>query len=389
MFMKKTSRRSFLAQTGVTAAGIAIAPTFLSNKAIPKTKYTGKKLNVTLVGLGRYAAILADGLQESQYCKLAGVVTGHPEKGEAWKKQYNIPDKNIYNYENFDSIVNNKDIDVIYIVLPNAMHKEYTIRAAKAGKHVICEKPMAISSQECNEMIEACKQAGVQLAIGYRLHYEPYNLEMKRLGQDKVFGEVRYVEAGLGYQTINFEGTNAGKDFNINDPLEWRLNKRWSGGGALMNLGVYCVQASRYILGENPTSVSAQYGTVHDAKRFAQVEETILWQANFPGGAVANCNTSYGYNIDRLYASAANGFFELAPAISYGPFKGASSNGDMHFPDINQQAAQLDGIGKLILENKALPDHISGKEGLIDLCVIEAIYKAANTGSKVDVVYSM
>ncbi len=385
--MKKTSRRSFLTQTAITAAGIAIAPSILSNKIINKPKYTGKKLNIALVGLGRYAAILADGLQASQYCTLAGVVTGHAEKGEAWKKQYNLPDKNIYNYENFDSIANNKDIDVIYVVLPNAMHKEYTIRAAKAGKHVICEKPMAISSKECIEMIEACKQAGVQLAIGYRLHYEPYNLEMKRLGQQKVFGEVRYVEAGLGYQTINFEGANAGKDFNINDPLEWRLNKRWSGGGALMNLGVYCVQAGRYILGENPVSVTAQYGAIHDARRFAQVEETILWQAQFNSGAVANCNSSYGYNIDRLYAAAANGFFELAPAISYGPFKGTTSNGDMHFADINQQAAQLDGIGKLILENKPLPDHICGKEGLTDLCIMEAIYKAADTAGKVNVEY--
>ncbi|HEY2727865.1 MAG TPA: Gfo/Idh/MocA family oxidoreductase [Parafilimonas sp.] len=385
--MKKTSRRSFIAFTGITAAGIAVVPFFLSNKKIIKPKYNGKKLNVALVGLGRYASILADGLQESTYCQLAGVVTGHLEKGEAWKKKYNLADGNIYNYENFDSIASNKNIDMIYVVLPNSMHKEYTIRAAKAGKHVICEKPMAISSQECVAMVNACKQAGVQLAIGYRLHYEPYNMEMKRLGQEKIFGQVRYVEAGLGYKTINFEGANADKNFDINDPNEWRLNKRWSGGGALMNLGVYCVQASRYILGENPLSVTAQYGKVHDAKRFAQVEETILWQAQFPSGAVASCNTSYGYSIDGLYATADDGFFELSPAISYGPFKGRTSNGEMHFPDINQQAAQLDGIGKLILEKKPLPDHITGKEGLTDLCVIEAIYKAANIGGKVDVVY--
>ncbi len=384
--MQKTTRRSFLTQTGITAAGIAIAPSFLSNKIKSKANYAGKKLNVALVGLGRYAAILADGLQVSEYCKLNGVVTGHPEKGEAWRKKYNLSDENIYNYENFDSITNNKNIDVIYVVLPNSMHKEYTIRAAKAGKHVICEKPMAISSQECKEMIDACNKAGVQLAIGYRLHYEPYNLEMKRLGQQKVFGQVRYVEAGLGYQTINFEGSNS-KPFDINDPNEWRLNKRWSGGGALMNLGIYCVQGTRYILGENPTSVMAQYGPIHDVNRFAQVEETVVWQSQFNSGAIANCNTSYGYNIDRLYASAENGFFQLAPAISYGPFRGTTSNGDMHFADINQQAAQLDGIGKLLIENKPLPDHISGKEGLIDLCVMEAIYTAANTGKKVDVVY--
>ena len=201
--MKKTSRRTFLRSSGVAAAGITLLPNFLT---APSGKlYEGKKLNVALVGLGTYAGILADGLQQSQYCRLAGVVTGHPAKAEAWKKKYNLPDKNIYNYDNFDSVAGNPDIDLIYVVLPNSMHKEYTIRAAKAGKHVICEKPMAISSAECREMIDACKNAGVQLAIGYRLHYEPYNLEMKRLGQEKVFGTVRYVEAGLGYKTINFE----------------------------------------------------------------------------------------------------------------------------------------------------------------------------------------
>jgi predicted dehydrogenase len=371
--------------SGMAGAGIALAPNFLTRRL--SKPYADKKLNVALIGLGNYATILADGLQQSQYCRLAGVVTGHAAKAEAWKKKYNLPDKNIYNYDNFDSIAGNRDIDLVYVVLPNSMHKEYSVRAAKAGKHVICEKPMAISSAECRDMIDACKNAGVQLAIGYRLHYEPYNLEMKRLGQDKVFGMVRYVEAGLGYKTINFESGNAGKDFDINDPSEWRLNKRWSGGGALMNLGIYCVQASRYLLGENPSSVTAQYGTVHDAKRFAQVEETIVWQALFPGGAMASCNTSYGYSIDGIRAIADTGFFELAPAISYGPFKGRTSNGDLHFPDINQQAAQLDGIGKLILENKPLPEHISGKEGLIDLCVMEAIYQAANTGGRVQVKY--
>ena len=384
--MRKTSRRTFLSSSGTAAAGIALLPNLLSARS--GKRHDGKQLNVALVGLGNYAAILADGLQQSQYCRLAGVVTGHEAKAAAWKKKYNLADKNIYHYDNFDSIANNPDIDLVYVVLPNSMHKEYTIRAAKAGKHVICEKPMAISSAECREMIAACKHAGVQLAIGYRLHYEPYNLEMKRLGQEKVLGTVRYVEAGLGYKTINFESSNAGKAFDIDDPSEWRLNKRWSGGGALMNLGVYCLQASRYVLGENPSSVTAQYGTIHDPKRFAQVEETIVWQSLFPGGAMANCNSSYGYSIDGIRAIADDGFFELTPAISYGPFKGRTSKGDLHFPDINQQAAQLDGIGKLILENKPLPDHISGKEGLIDLCVMEAIYHAANTGSRVDVVYA-
>src|SRR5271170_3938105 len=155
--MKRTSRRTFMTASGMAVAGIALVPNVLTRRS--GKIYDGKKLNVALLGLGNYAGILADGLQQSQYCRLAGVVTGHPQKAEAWKKKYHLPDKNIYNYDNFDSIARNPDIDLVYVVVPNSMHKEYTIRAAKAGKHVICEKPMAISAKECAEMIDACKKA--------------------------------------------------------------------------------------------------------------------------------------------------------------------------------------------------------------------------------------
>ena len=177
----------------------------------------GKKLNIALCGLGRYANIMARGFESSEYCNLAGIITGTPEKEKKWKEQYNIPDKNIYNYQNFDSIKDNKDIDLVYVILPNSMHKEYTIRAAEAGKHVIVEKPMALSEKDCREMIDACSRAGVQLAVGYRLHYEPYNMEIKRLGQEKVFGDVRLIEVSLGY---SLEGT---------DPSDWHLNHELAG----------------------------------------------------------------------------------------------------------------------------------------------------------------
>src|SRR5690606_23331209 len=122
------------------------------------------------------------------HCYLAGIVTGTPAKEKQWASRYNIPEKNIYNYENFDSIALNPDIDIVYVVLPIFMHKEFTIRAAQAGKHVICEKPMAMNVRECEEMIAACTKANRLLSIGYRLHFEPYNMEMMRLGQQKVFG---------------------------------------------------------------------------------------------------------------------------------------------------------------------------------------------------------
>jgi predicted dehydrogenase len=373
--MKNLSRRSFLQKAGIGAGATAVAvtlPSFLAHASSQSKTYDGKKLNIALCGLGRYAGYLAEGIQTTQYCRVAGIVTGTPSKAEDWKKRYNIPQASIYNYENFDQIGNNKDIDLVYVVLPNSMHKEFTIRAAKAGKHVIVEKPMAITEKDCSEMIDACKTSGVQLALGYRLHYEPYNMEIKRLGQERVFGQVRLIEASLGYKS--------------GDPSEWRLKKAMAGGGPLMNLGVYCVQCSRYVLGEEPVSVTAQFGPITNKTLFSEVEESITWQLNFPSGALSTSTSSYNCSVDRFFASADDGFFELSPAISYGPFRGRTSNGEMNFPVINQQGTQCDEIAKVLLANKKLPDHITGEEGLRDVRILQAIYESAGSGKKVSLI---
>jgi predicted dehydrogenase len=370
--MRDMTRRSFLqkASMGASAAAMAITqPSFAQNSLVSNMVLQGKKLNIALCGLGRYAGYLAEGIQTTQYCRVAGIVTGTPAKAEDWKKRYNIPSANIYNYQNFDQIASNKDIDLVYVVLPNSMHKEFTIRAAKAGKHVIVEKPMAITEKDCQEMIEACNKARVQLALGYRLHYEPYNMEIKRLGQEKIFGQVRLIEASLGYKS--------------GDPTEWRLKKAMAGGGPLMNLGVYCVQCCRYVSGEEPVSVTAQFGPVTNKTLFSEVEESITWQLNFPSGLLSTSTGSYNCGVDRFYASADDGFFELSPAISYGPFVGRTSKGEMHFPEINQQGTQCDEIAKVLLANQKLPEHISGEEGKKDVRILQAIYEAARTGKKI------
>lgn len=382
--MKKISRRSFVNKFGVglgASVVITTLPSFLTAPENAKKPYTGKKINIALCGLGNYASMLAEGIEVSEYCHLAGIVSGTPSKAEKWKTKYNIPEKNIYNYQSFDDIKNNPDIDLVYIVMPNGLHKEFTIRAAKAGKNVITEKPMAVSVKDCEEMIKTCNNNNVQLAIGYRLHYEPYHLELKRLGQEKVFGKIRFIEASLGYKTYDTMDTKTIIDKN--DRTEWRLNKKLSGGGPLMDLGIYCIQASRYVLGEEPITVTAQFGHVNDKNRFSETEESISWQMEFPSGATANCNTSCGFNIDRFYATADEGSFELSPALSYGPFEGKTSEKELKFPVINQQKTQLDEICKVLLENKKLPNHITGEEGLKDIKVINAIYKAAETGKKV------
>ncbi len=315
---------------------------------------------------------MAHGLESSQYCRIAGIITGTPAKAAEWEKRYAIPKKNIYNYQNFDEIKNNKDIDVVYVVLPNSMHKEFVIKAAKAGKHVIVEKPMAITVNDCQAMIDACKNAGVQLAVGYRLHTEPNHLEIKRLGQEKVFGQVHLLEASLGYKS--------------DDPNHWHLKKAISGGGPLMDIGIYCVQSSRYVLGEEPIAVTAQFGPVTNKKLFTEVEESITWQLEFPGGAVCNSSSSFKCSIDRFFAAADNGFFELSPGLGYGTYKGTTSKGELNFPIINQQATQCDEIAKVLLEDKILPSHITGAEGIKDIRILQAIYEAAKTGKKISIV---
>lgn len=372
--MRRTtySRRTFMEQIGW---GLGASLTVSSLPAMVRKRagvIDNKKLNIALCGLGRYANVLKGGIAASQSCRLAGIVTGTPAKAAQWKNEFKIPDKNSYTYQNFDQLINNPDIDLVYITLPNGLHKEFTLRAAKAGKHVIVEKPMAFTRKDCQEMIDACQKAGVQLAVGYRLHYDPHHIELKRLGQQKVFGQVRLIEASLGYRLAGIP------------PDDWHLKKAIAGGGPLMNLGVYCIQSSRYVLGEEPVAVTAQFGPVTMPDLFKEVEENITWQLYFPSGAICTSSCTSNCNIDRFYASADEGYFELEPALSYGPFKGRTSEAAFNFPVVNQQAAQIDDIAQHILTNKPLPAHISGEEGRKDIQVIEGIYEAANSGRKVN-----
>jgi predicted dehydrogenase len=251
------------------------------------------------------------------------------------------------------------------VVLPTALHAEYVVRAAQAGKHVICEKPMAVTVEECNRMIAACKEAGKLLSIGYRLHFEPHNQEVMRLDQNKVYGKINLIEADHGLKEV--EG--------------WRIDKALAGGGPLMDVGVYCVQAVRYATGMEPIAVTAQEGYKHDHHKFATVEEAIDWQMEMPDGTIAKCTSSYSEKRNRLRVEAENGWFELDPAYPYHDLKGKTSDGEMNFPDVNQQALQMDDFALCIKEGR--PTSVSGEEGRKDVRILQAIYKAMETGERV------
>ena len=365
------SRRDFLQKITASAFAIPFLPDITERmKAVHGQPYQGPMLRVAIMGLGSYGTRVAEAMRDCKRAKLVGVISGTPAKVKTWQSKYGIPEKNCYNYENFDRIKDNPDIDAVYIITPNGLHKEEAIRVAKAGKHVISEKPMAINAAEGQEMVDACKKANVKLLVGYRMHLEANTLDIIRMRNEGVFGKVMF-----------FQGLSG---FRIGDPAQWRLNKKLSGGGAMMDIGIYSVNGARYMIGEEPMWVTAQETKTNPEKFKEGVDETIQFQFGFPGGAVASCLSTYSMNyLDRFYLNGEKGFAELNPSTGYGPIKGRTHLGELNHPHITHQTVQMDEMAGMILEGKKPLVPMDGEEGLRDLKIIDAIYKAAKEGTKI------
>jgi predicted dehydrogenase len=334
---------------------------------LPQYVRSERKLGVVLVGLGKYSHDhLAPALRQTEFCELVGVVTDDPDEAREWMETYQLPPQNCYDYQTFYTVRNNPNVDVVYVVTPNATHVEYVVQAAEAGKHVICEKPLGISVEDCETMIAACRKAGVQLAVGYRLHFDPTHREAARLGQHQAFGPVKYLELAQGFRVERGDVS--------------RLDPNLSGGGPLMDVGIYCVNAARSVTGEEPVAVTAQWVNTHPDK-FKGMEETLVWQLRFPGGCLANCASTYAGQLGRFYALAEKGWFEIAQPFGYDTPKGRSPEGEWDFHDVYPPALLLDEVAQCILQD--IPNPVPGEEGLRDLRVMEAIYKAAETGREV------
>jgi predicted dehydrogenase len=367
------SRRKFL--QNITASALALPllskqEYFENIDQATKDPYDGPVLRVAIMGLGSYGTRVADAMKDCSRAKLVGVISGTPSKVTTWQAKYGVPEKNCYNYENFDNIKTNPDIDAVYIITPNALHKDEAIRVARAGKHVICEKPMAINAKEGKEMVDACKKANVKLLVGYRMHFEPKTLEVIRMRKEGEFGKILFFQGLTG--------------FRIGDPTQWRLKKELAGGGAMMDIGIYSINGARYMIGEDPIWVTAQE-TKTDKEKFKEgVDETIQFQLGFPGGAVASCLSTYTMNnLDRFFLNGEKGFAEMQPSTAYGPIKGRTNKGELDFPHKTHQTVQMDEMAAMILEGKQAPVPVDGEEGLKDLKIIDAIYTAIKTGKKV------
>ena len=364
-----TSRRNFLGKltaSTIMLSGVSASGSVDESKRIPTVT---QPLRVAIMGLGSYGTRVADAMQACTSAKLTGVVSGSPDKIKLWQKKYGISERNCYSYENLDQIRNNPDIDAVYVITPNGLHKEHTIRVAAAGKHVICEKPMAINAAEAEEMIEACKKNGVHLLIGYRMHFEPKTLEVVQMRAEGAFGKI-----------VFFQGLSG---FRIGDPTQWRLNPVLSGGGAMMDIGIYSINGARYMVGEEPVWVSAQETKTDPEKFKLGIDETITFQLGFPGGAIASCLSTYSADhLDKFFLSGEKGFAEMQPSTGYGPILGRTHKGELNHPHVTHQKFQMDEMAEIILNGKKPVIPVDGHEGLRDMQIIDAIYRAVASGKK-------
>ena len=365
------SRRNFLQTLGASMLAMYIPRQgFASTEEFFDQPYEGPVLRVAIMGLGSYGTRVAEAMQACKMAKLVGVISGTPSKIKNWQSKHNIPESNCYNYENFDLIKDNPEIDAVYVITPNALHHDQVIRVAKAGKHVICEKPMGLNAKEGLEMIEACKKANVKLLVGYRMHFEPKTLEIIRMRREGELGKIMF-----------FQGLSG---FKIGDPNQWRLNKQLAGGGALMDIGIYAINGSRYMVGEEPVWVTAQETKTNPEKFKEGVDETIQFQLGFPSGAIASCLSSYNMsNLDRFFLNGEKGFAELQPSTGYGPIKGRTNKGELNHPHVTHQTVQMEKMASIILAGEPALVPVDGEEALKDLKIIDAIYLAIKTGKKV------
>jgi predicted dehydrogenase len=357
------------------------APTERESQEMPAPLPWDQRVGFAIVGLGRLSLDqILPAFAKSKRCRPVALVSGDRAKASIVASQYGIDSKSLYDYKNYDRLRDDRAVDVVYVVLPNSMHAEYTVRAAQAGKHVLCEKPMANSVTECQQMIDACNQAGKKLMIAYRMQYEPHNREVIRMARAGELGTLK------GFSATNGQAQG--------DPRQWRLSRALAGGGALPDVGIYCLNAARYLTGEEPTEVSALMGSTPGDPRFTEVEEQVEFLLRFPSGVLASCSTSYGYHNSkrfRLLGSAA--WADLDPAF---PYTGQLLRIGRHRPgspsiEIEQRvlepkdhfAQEMDHLAMCVHSN--VRPHTPGEEGMQDMRIIAALYESARGGHPVKI----
>ncbi|MGB9075332.1 MAG: Gfo/Idh/MocA family oxidoreductase [Terracidiphilus sp.] len=347
-------------------AGLAAASSF-----VPAAHaQTGQRpIGWCVVGLGRISMDhFMPGVKMSKSGRIVALVSGHRDKAEKQAAMYGVSSKAIYKYENMDAISDNREIDAVYIALPNSMHAEYTLLSLRAGKHVLCEKPMATSVADAKAMIDTSKTANRKLMIAYRCQFDPLHkkaIEMIRGGQ---LGQIQAIESAFGFNIA------AG---------EWRLDRKLAGGGPLMDVGIYCLNATRYLTGEEPREIKAYSSVLDHDGRFDTVEENVSWTMKFPSGIVAACNTTYGGNMTGYFrVHGSKGSIVMLPAFNYDGMHltgqiGRDQKIDELSPDREPMefTRQADHFAECIWYDRT--PKTPGEEGVRDTALISQIYQAA------------
>ena len=394
---RRAGRRTFLKYAGGIAAGMAPlvvaqaqaqasggparvdfppdhaqseAPEKMPEPSLPPSE----RIGYAVVGLGRLTVgRLLPALAKCKYSRLTALVSGDRAKAQKLAQQYGLSEQSIYDYRSFDRIADNPDVQVVYIVLPNSMHAEFTIRAARAGKHVLCEKPMANSVAECRQMIEACQQARKKLMIAYRSQYEPLARSLLKMARENRLGQLK-----------EFISANSQ---NMGDPGQWRLKKALAGGGPLPDVGIYCINAARFLSGEEPVEVLGSVRNNPADPRFKEVEESVQFTLRFPSGFSATCSSGYNSHKSQfLRLQGTLGWAELDPGyayegnrLRYGILEGGREV--IHEPSISasdQFMLEIDHMSQCVRQDRQ--PHTPGEEGLQDQRIIEAIYASAASG---------
>jgi predicted dehydrogenase len=341
--------------------------TFPKVMPVGESEIIQQKLGIAILGLGEYSTErIIPALHQSSYCGLTAVICGKDHDKKQVAEQYNISEEQVFHYDEMEAICKDDTVNLVYIAVPNTLHYKYATKAAAAGKHILCEKPLAPTVKECAEMIATCKQHHVRLYTSYRLQFSPFHQEIARLGTAGLLGKVKRIKAN---NSIRLEPDNGA----------WRLKKDLAGGGSLLDVGIYLVQACRYVTGEEPEYVKAHT----ENKRpdlFTEVEDTVHWEMGFPSGVVASCTCSYSEEESFIEVEAEKGGFSLNPAFVFEGIAGKVNTEEMKFPEVMPEALLLDHVAYSILYKA--PSPVNGTEGMKDIRVIAAIYRSINSGKE-------
>ena len=334
-----------------------------------------KSVGYAVIGLGSIAEVaVLPAFRKSKKCRVVALVSHDLGRAKEMGKKFGV--KDCYGYEDYDRCLRQPGVDAVFIASVNGAHAEQTIRAATAGKHVLCEKPMANSVEDCRRMLEACRTNQVRLMIAYRKYFEPGSVALKKLVTSGKLGRLRHI-----FSTYT----------EIVDPIKarhWQLNPQLAGGGSLMDIGIYCVNTMRWLAGSSPIDATAHSWT-DDPKRFGAVEDSIAFRLTHPGGLVCQGTSSYSaMAASFVQVHGDKGWAALNPAFAFeeerrlfGKIQGRWF--EQKFKVIDEFVLELDAFADSIRRRRdPEPD---GLEGLRDIATVEAIYRSARENRTISV----